>query len=470
MAEGDSSKMKTHVLLLGSTGHGKSSLANFLVNPTMDHVWEKSTFAVGESREPCTRQCSLGSSGEEVVMDTPGLNESHQKDLTNMINVVKEARKLGKAHAIVLVMKIDSRMDQIYKDTVQYYYDLFGLEACSSSLILVLTNFRHKDRQYAGGQGRAKVDQIVKQSSDDVKNFFFLEESPEVFCINSRPEDEEDLKFQLEVREKILNWARCNLCPANLFDLKVPKTAAVKQRHAEEAARLESSIDFKEKEKAQLASFPPAKVKQYQDLSCGVEKSDKDINRLSAEIEELDTEELVPIAPKSSITAEAGFGKGGNGDGWRLSFDFSVPIRYINTGGSSIDIVRKPTVKWETPYTADVIFERKRFEGLRTLFEQPGELTAECLGYKKEVYQAEIKEKRDIREKQQRFKCEALEKMATIEEKYGNLPPNINVEDRLLSLEDEIRSMKTRKAELKSPHFISIEEAEKEAQFPQSKL
>jgi hypothetical protein len=84
-------------------------------------------------------------------MVTPGLNESHQKDLTNMINVVKEAHKLGKAHAIVLVMKIDSRMDQNYKDTVQYYYDLYGLEACSSSLILVLTNFRHKDRQYAGG-------------------------------------------------------------------------------------------------------------------------------------------------------------------------------------------------------------------------------------------------------------------------------------------------------------------------------
>lgn len=323
-------------------------------------------------------------------------------------------------------------------------------------------------------KGQAKVEQIVKQSSDDVKNFLGLEESPEVFCINSRPEDEEDLKVQLEVREKILNWARCNLCPANLLDLKVPKTAAVKQRHAEEAARLEGSIDFKKKEKAQLDSFPPAKVKQYQDLSCGVEKSDKDINRLSAEIEELDTEELVPIAPESSITAEAGAGKGGNGDGWKLSFSFSVPIRNITTGGSSIDIVREPpTVIWETAYTAHVIFERKRLECIRSMFREPGTLTAECVGHKKEVYQAEIKEKRDIREKQQRFKCEALEKMATIEAEYGNLPPNINVEDRLLSLEDEIRSLNTRKAELESTHFISIEEAEKEAQqdlFAQSKL
>lgn len=119
-----------------------------------------------------------------------------------------------------------------------------------------------------------------------------------------------------------------------------------------------------------------------------------------------------------------------------------------------------------------MIFQRKYGEWLPSLFRGPGTLTAECLGYKKEVYQAEIKDKRDIREKQQRFKCEALEKMATIEAEYGNLPPNINVEDRLLSLEDEIRSLKTRKAELESTHFISIEEAEKEAQdlFAQSKL
>lgn len=349
MAEGDSAKMKTHVLLLGSTGHGKSSLANFLLNPTMDHIWEKST-VVGEIRESCTRQCSLGSSGEEVVMDTPGLNESHQKDLPNMINVVKEAHKLGKAHAIVLVMKIDSRLDQNYKDTVQYYYDLYGLEACSSSLVLVLTNFRHKDKQYAGDEGQAKIEKIVKQSSDDVKNFLGLEESPEVFCINSRPEDEEDLKVQLEVREKILNWARCNLCPAKLLDLKVPKTAAVKQRHAEEAARLEGSIDFKKKEKAQLESFPPAKLKQYQYLSRGIEKADKDINRLSAEIEKLDTKELVPIAPRSFTTAEVGAGKGGNGYGWIFPFSHPVPIRKIRTGGSDIGMVRV-TIKRPTDYT-----------------------------------------------------------------------------------------------------------------------
>lgn len=104
--------MKTHVVLLGSTGHGKGSLANCLLNPTVDHIWEKSTFVVGESRESCTRQCSIESSEEEVVMDTPGLHESHQKDLPNMSSIVKEAHKLGKAHAIVLVMKIDSRMDQ----------------------------------------------------------------------------------------------------------------------------------------------------------------------------------------------------------------------------------------------------------------------------------------------------------------------------------------------------------------------
>ncbi|CAE7320219.1 HERC6 [Symbiodinium natans] len=107
-----SSETQVRLLVLGSTGHGKSALCNLLVEPTEENLWgEDPTFQVGECRRSCTENCSTHSSKTEMAMDTPGLNESHAADLPHMINVVKAAKELEHVHAVVLAMKIDSRMD-----------------------------------------------------------------------------------------------------------------------------------------------------------------------------------------------------------------------------------------------------------------------------------------------------------------------------------------------------------------------
>ena len=440
-------------LLLGSTGHGKSALGNFLVDPTLDHIWENRTFPVGESLESCTRKCSLGSSEEVVVMDTPGLNESHQKDLPNMIQIVKAAQELGQAHAIMLVMKMDSRIDQNYKETISYYYQLLGQKAFESNLILVLTNFRQNDRKYRGESGEALLETISNQSGDDVKDHLGLKDRPPVFFINSQPDDEKDLEFHLQIRYEILNRARSNPYPADLLSLKVPKTAGIRQQHAEEAKRLEGIIEAKEKEKAKRESLLPSTEAIYQDLGHRVEDAEDNIRKSTARIKELDTKELVDLLEKPHETnVEQGVGKGGpNRQGWPFIIPAPCTIRNIQKGGSYLPCARY----------IETVRAPKRLEGRweRAVFKShaKGKLTIQLQGYSRDFHQEEIAQlEKDVQQKE-KAKEKALQKREEIEEKHRELLADGR------ELQDEITKLKEQKAEFESSHFSSIEAAEKEA-------
>ncbi|CAE7714722.1 unnamed protein product [Symbiodinium sp. CCMP2456] len=154
-------------------------------------------------------------------MDTPGLNESYERDLPNMIEVVKSAHRLDRVHAVILVMKVDSRMDQTYKDTVLYYQKLLTPKVFNANLIIVLSGYKPRDMKY-----RIKPQlpqQIFDQSAADVKKLLGLSKDPMVHGLNSMPETEEDLDESSRARNRILRSAAANLAPPRLRGFKVPR-------------------------------------------------------------------------------------------------------------------------------------------------------------------------------------------------------------------------------------------------------
>ena len=125
-------------------------------------------------------------------MDTPGLNESHARDLPNMIEVVRSAQQLNRVHAVILVMKVDSRMDQTYKDTVLYYQKLLTPKVFNANLMIVLSGFEPGAMKYRLKPQLAR--EIFDQSAADAKQLLELPKDPMVYGINSLPETPERVK------------------------------------------------------------------------------------------------------------------------------------------------------------------------------------------------------------------------------------------------------------------------------------
>ena len=446
-----------NLLLVGSTGQGKSTLGNFLLNPDFDHLHGENgkvrTLPVGETRESCTQECKLSRScdGSMWIMDTPGLNESHERDLQNMIDVVKNAHELSKVHAVVLVMKMESRMHQTYKDVVLYYHKLLGKDAFAANLIIVHPDFKHNSKKYRNKPD--KLTMIREQSSEDVTQLLNLPHQPEVICLDSLPEDEEDLKLQLEGRRKILEFASANRAPVALGNLKVPKTEAAKRIHNQRAAQLEGEKRVLEEEKERCMQVPDFVKDRIGFIDSNIAELQRKAKSLAAEIAKLDTRELCETCRFAHTVNPGRLGK-------HAEFHLVSPVKIqdVTHSGNSdyIESVRGM-------YEVKGHFSR----GAGRWFHE-SQLNVICWGFKRDYYADRLQQLRGDEMKVNESLHNAHEERMKIYNEHHQLWSH-DVKD----LEAKIHAKKVEIEQLRSVVFESVEEAERMARelaLGQSKL
>ena len=215
------------LIVIGSTGSTKSALGNFLFDPSEQHIFDQPTFKVGHTGASETKGVTVGDGRRGVkVVDTAGLNESHDKDWKNMINCVRDLRETGLLNCVILVMKFENRMDQPWRDTVTYYNKLMG-EAFIGNLIVVLNGYKPGSRQYkASGD---PLHENLGVAADQVKSLLKLSSSPLVFATDSYLSEPAHSKYHLTTRHEILRCAASQR-PISLAGLLVPKTPWIQVR------------------------------------------------------------------------------------------------------------------------------------------------------------------------------------------------------------------------------------------------
>ncbi len=297
-------------LLIGSTGHGKSTLGNFLLNPDEEHIihGKKQTFPTARTSKPETRKVkSVRSMGGRLrIVDTPGLNESADGDLEHMIDVVRSLKRLQYISACILCVRFESKIDSQYKATVAYYRNLLPM-LFEGNVVIVVTNFQTDPRSERLRQAQGvDVDEVIDSIQREVIESGRLTYRPQVFKIDSLPLDANERQVSEEARKAILDYIKNTLIPVSVSHLSVAKTAALLQSDAEEICRLDGEITGYNMRLIQVNQQAENALIQIEKQQKDIAKVKDEVDRLKFDLESKDSED--PI-----ISAQWSFKQG-----WKL--------------------------------------------------------------------------------------------------------------------------------------------------------
>ena len=209
------------VLLIGSTGNGKSTLGNFLINPNDE---SREVFKTATDNLPQTQHTKIAcapisgndSSKEITIIDTPGLNESKTKDLKHMMEVIQTLHNVKKIKACIFVVKFGSKIDQQYRDTVEYYQKLLP-SLFSRNVLIAMTNYS-SDKRSVDMRKRKKINvELIKNNfKKEIAKSASMSYIPILFAIDCLPFDEDETKVSLVPSMK-LKQSRIGRQKLNMF-------------------------------------------------------------------------------------------------------------------------------------------------------------------------------------------------------------------------------------------------------------
>lgn len=198
--------MEKVIVLVGSTGNGKSTLGSFLHDPI---EYEKNpVFLRAKSVHPQTSKIQAETKDGFTIVDTPGLNENCKGDLEHTVEILDYFKSLQNVSAIVFCFNLaNNRIDTEFYKTVEFYSELFRI--CMKQNVLIVLTGVCLDEVSAWKRNNDNLDiqEICTSLALEISKFVGLDYVPTAISIDAYPSttSQEEYQEALKSRNLILN-------------------------------------------------------------------------------------------------------------------------------------------------------------------------------------------------------------------------------------------------------------------------
>lgn len=248
-----------NVILIGSTGNGKSTMGNFLVIKDLKLVEDVGASAIREvfkrgtkASRSQTKKIQTETVGHLdatiIVADTPGLDDSKgsEADVHHTIQIGKALQELRRIHKVLIVHNMGTKMSAVYKATLRFYVKLlsagFRETEDKSKIFAILINGMSETKSAEEtrenvGTSIAETCKIIQEGIVKALGISGIK----YYCLNAMP-NKEEMSIQLLHRKEILDVIY-NSIPIDVSVLLVPKPQLVLDDCKTAIGRIRAEID-----------------------------------------------------------------------------------------------------------------------------------------------------------------------------------------------------------------------------------
>ena len=134
------------VCLIGSTGTGKSSTGNSLINENAFDVSPSTDSQTQELVGILARWMGIPTEEPVLVLDTPGMGDTQTRDTKNIAGMLVRLQELGYVNAFLLVLNCEApRLSEQTQDHIRLYSEIFG-KRFFENVMLVFTRFSRSEQ------------------------------------------------------------------------------------------------------------------------------------------------------------------------------------------------------------------------------------------------------------------------------------------------------------------------------------
>ena len=196
-------KENINILLIGLSGHGKSSLGNFLLG--------KQIFKVSDGCKLCTRNISTYASGNLTIIDTPGFCSEYNYIQNNNILFIKEIKEyINKSKNItailIVIIRHEKRITQDFENLIKIMCNNFKYDILYRiAFVFTKAYFRKKELK----QIKQESKYFISDTNKLIESFYGKSFNPELFHSFFVDSDFENIDYENRAeRNHIIEWAK----------------------------------------------------------------------------------------------------------------------------------------------------------------------------------------------------------------------------------------------------------------------